>query len=325
MTHLTDPSAPSNDLVIERLIGHWRRTAGADESHEFRRNGLAAGAVLELLLREFPLPAIRAAMENCLRQTADIQWQGASTIRRQNFATDCCLTLAREVASLSLTPELVQELVYKMDSVLASSVLASQIERHLDEAQLVDALVLGVRTAKENGTRASCLHGLGLYYPRVKRRSPIPSLQRSLQAFEHEVRRLRTLDAEHFGAVTSARKAAWVIRRKRAELPKPSVRGFVAYRDEQGQSIAYVIQRRDDSQLAVMISRFELNGRTLTIVYDCFDPELLPENAPDVIEASLLQVYAEDTFLTLADDMELVDAQHKQTRKRRLSRTHRLT
>lgn len=324
MMTLTDPSGAPSDLVIERMVGNWKRPAEAANSHEFRRNGLAASAVLELLLREFSLTAIRTAMEACLRQTADTQWQGASTIRRQNFATDCCLILARDVPSLPLTPELVQELVYKVDSVLGSTVLPPQIERHLSEAQLIDALALGVRTAKSEVPRASCLDGLGLYYRHVKRRSDIPSLQSSLQAFEHEVRRLRAQDVEHRGAVKSARKAAWAIRRKRAELPKPSVRQFIAYRDEQGESVAYLVQRRDDSELAIAISRLELTKRTLTIDYTCFDPELLPENAPDVIEASLLQVYAEDTYLTLADEVEFVDLQHKQTRRRRLSRTHRL-
>ena len=59
----------------------------------------------------------------------------------------------------------------------------------------------------QGDSRASCLNGLGIYYRYVKRRSDVPSLQRSLHAFEREVRRLRDCDAECFGAVKSARKA----------------------------------------------------------------------------------------------------------------------
>lgn len=198
------------------------------------------------------------------------------------------------------------------------------VERHLDEVQLIDALALGVRTAHADDSRASCLNGLGIYYRCAERRSDIPALQRSLQAFEREVRRLRERDAECFGAVKSARGAVWAIRRNRAELPKPSIRAFVAYRDEHEQSVAYVVQRRDDGELAIAITRFELNERTLTIAYQCFDPELLPENAPDVIEGSLLQIYAEDAYVTLADEVEFVDTHYKQTRRRRISRSLRL-
>lgn len=321
----THTSAASGELVIERLISHWKRPADAGNGHEFARSGLAATTLVELLLREFSLATIREAMETCLRQTADAQWKGAATIRRQNFATDCCLMLARDVPSLALTIELVEEFVYKVDSILGSTVLAPQIQLHLDEAQLIDALALGVRTADVEDCRASCLAGLGIYYPYVKRRSDIALLQRSLQAFEHEIRRLRERDAEYFGAVKSARSAVWAIRRKRTELPKPTARAFVAYRDEHDQSLAYVIQRREGGELAIAITRFELNQRTLTIAYECFDPELLPENAPDVIEPSLLQVYAEDTYLTLADEVEFVDTHYKQTHRRRISRSHRLT
>jgi len=319
-----DPAAASSEFVIERMIAAWTRPPEPGKRDKFDSNRLAPSAVLELLLREFSLLEIRAAMATCLLQTADTQWQDASTTRRQNFATDCCLRLARDVQSLSLTPGLVQELIYKVNSILGLTLLGPQVERHLSEVQLIDALTLGVQTATAAMPRASCLDGLGLYYRYVKRRSDIPMLERSLQAFEREVRRLRTHDTELFRTVTSARKAVWAIRRKRAELPKPSNRAFVAYREEQDQSVAYIVERREDGELAITITRFELNERTLTIDYECFDPQLLPENAPDVIEVSLLQVYAEDAYLTLADEAVFVDTQYKQTRRRRLSRSHRL-
>jgi len=322
---LVDPTAAaSSELVIERLIALWSWPPEAGKSNRFKHNDLAPNAVLELLLREFSLPDVRGAMATCLLQTGDTQRQDAVTTPRQNFATDCCLKLARDVPSVALTPELVQELVYKVDSIFGLTLLGPQVKRHLSEAQLIDALALGVQTAIAVYPRTSCLAGLGMYYPYVKRRSDIPTLERSLQAFEHEVRRLRTHDGEHLGAVKSARTAVWSIRRKRAELPRPSNRAFVAHRDEEGQSVAYVVERREDGELAIAVTRFDLNGRTLTIEYECFDPQLLPENAPDVIEVSLLQVYAEDIYLTLTDEAIFVDTRYKQTRRRRLTRSHRL-
>jgi|GEM_PF-6881076 len=323
-THNEADFKQTSELVIARLLSHWTRPAEAGNVHELRRSSLATSAVLDVLLKEFSLVAIRSALETCLRETADTQWRGAATTRPQNFATDCCLLLAREAPSLALTPELVQELVYKVDSILGATALAPHVERHLDEAQLVDALTLGVRTAKVNDCRASCLNALGIYYRQVKSRSDTASLQRSLQAFEHEVRRFRGYDSEYFGAVRAARRAAWAVRRRRTELRQPSKHDFVAYRDEHDQALVYVVQRRDDAELAVAITRFELSERTLRISYECFDPALLPEFAPDVIEASVLQVYAQDTYLTFADEIEFFDTQHEQTHTRPVPLSHRL-
>ncbi|MEO7034434.1 MAG: hypothetical protein ABI548_11075 [Polyangiaceae bacterium] len=161
-------------------------------------------------------------------------------------------------------------------------------------------------------------------YPHVKRRSAIPTLERSLLALEREVRAPRTYDKECLGEVKSARQTIWSIRRKRAELPKPSPRSYLAYREDLDPSAGHVIERRDDHDLAIAVTRLELDNRTLTIEYECFDPELLPENAPDVIEFALLQEFAQDTYLTLADEAAFVDTRYKQTRRRRLSRAHRL-
>ncbi|HEY6725132.1 MAG TPA: hypothetical protein VI197_13955, partial [Polyangiaceae bacterium] len=237
----------------------------------------------------------------------------------QRFLIGCCLHLINSHDELAMGAHDVSVLVRKLDPLSWSSLLSPWVARRLSQAELLDSLRLGIREAPADWVRSSCLEGIKTYFFYIEQPSAPAVLLQSLVALEVEVRRLRGAeDAVISESVESARMACWSIRRRNHALPKPAATDFKAYRCED-TVIEYRIERVEDGELAIDILGAKRAERLLVIEFEVFDPALLPEDAPSVIEATLLHDYALGTFGERVDEVEYVDRgpRGKVTRVRR--------
>lgn len=289
----------SNALVIERILELGKASTPGTP--------VVMDEIYVALRRDFEVATIREAILGTLDELAELEWHDRDLDVDQRFLLGCCLHLTQSQAELAIEANIVSMLVRKLDPLAWSSLLRPCVARCLNQAELLDSLTFGIREAPADWVRSSCLEGVKTYFFYIEQPSEPAVLLRSLVAFELEVRRLRRVeDALLAESVESARRACWSIRRRNPALPKPAPNEFKAYRVED-TAVAYEIERVEDGDLAIDVLGVKLQGRLLVIEFEVFDPALLPEDAPAVIEETLLRNYALGTFRATVDEVEYVD------------------
>ena len=202
---------------------------------------------------------------------AELTWQNVRLGHREWTRIECGLRMVQQVRAIQPTFEQTRQLTCKLPAIYVAFRLKRLVQRHFDEAMLIHTLTWGVQNAPAAMSCAGCLGGLFLYFRNLRSSKPLV-LERALQSFERELRRLRGQDESLFGEVKSARRRAQGIRRNHLELPVPTADKFRAARIEGGDEVRYVIERREDGELSIDIPHLSLRGRTLFLEYSVLDP-----------------------------------------------------
>lgn len=309
---MKDPQAPTQ-VILDSMLELWR--APPDQrKKEFDMNPkVEAPDVYQALTDEFGAQRVADAVIHGLLTDAELTWQDVRIGEAERARIECGLRMLQSVPAIQPTTEQLRQLICKLPSIYAAFRLRRLVRRHLDIATLVDTLTWGVQHAPVGISRAHCLAGL-FHYSRDARASEPPVLDRALQGFERELRRLRNHDEELLGEVKNARGQVQGIRRSHPELPVPTADQFRAYRIEEGDEVRYVIERREDREPSIEISHLELRDRTLFIEYSVVDPAVLTENAPGLIAKTLLEEYAADTYRQHAQHAVCYDVDWQQVR-----------
>ena len=210
------------DIVLNRIVDIWTRSSSEADMEDDR---VEPSVVWEALLAEFPVETIRASVHIGLRAAGEADWKMERTSRRDNCEMRCCLMLVKAIPELSLDRDLVKELVYKCNYAGMFRTIRPWVELRLDQCDLMDAEVEGLRSATSSFWQAGCLEGLYLYWPFAREASG-PAFQRSLESLEHELRRLRRDTYESLAkAVRRWRGIIWDIRRKSSRAPEAPADG----------------------------------------------------------------------------------------------------
>lgn len=287
----------SNPLVTDRIIQLWNLPADQRGSREFSRNTtVQPAAVWEALRKDFDASVIKGTVVAELCNEAESEWKMATSSQRQMFLSGAALELTKAVPELALDRHVVAELVYKLNCVGWLNQFGYWVGRLLDAADLFDSFGIGIATAESEESRALCFEGVGLYYRVLELLTPPERFRSSLERLEVEVRRyLHGPDPDVMRAAEGARRRIWEIRR-REHLPRANPENFRAYRIEEADAAEYVVERVEDGELAIKLSRLEVTGSSLAIEFECIDPALLPEDAPAIIEDALLRRYASGIY-----------------------------
>jgi hypothetical protein len=307
---MTETLVPT-DAIVERMESLWivpsrraKRTIELNDSVE-------APDVWKQLALEFGAEA--AAQAVCWRLIADAErcWIDATLSELELVRIECGLRLVQQVPAIMPTPEQVKQMVCKLPAIFASFRLSAVVARTLDEATLIEDLTWGVQNAPESMARVHCLTGV-YHYSRSARKSEAGPLEKALEGFDCELRHLRQSDEELLGEVKHARHQVQGIRRRRKDLPLARPEQFKAYRIEEGERVQYMIERREDQEPSIEIFSATLHDDILSIEYSVLDPAVLTEHAPQIIEETLLNQYAADSYRGQARQVEYYDVDWKQ-------------
>jgi hypothetical protein len=301
------------EVIVERMVSLWIIPSGRAEKTIMLNPSVAAPTVWEQLTFEFG--AESAARAVCWSLIADAErcWVDARLNELELTRIECGLQLLQQVPAIALSADQVKQIVCKLPAIFASFRLGAVVARTLDEATLVEDLTWGVQKAPTLMARVHCLTGLYHYF-RSAQKSEAGPLEKALEGFECELRRLRQSDEELLGEVKNTRRKVQGIRRGRKDLPLAQPEQFKAYRVEVGDRIQYLIERREDQEPSIEILSAALHEDVLSIEYAVLDPAVLTEYAPQIIEETLLKQYAVDSFRCQARQVEYRDVDWKQVR-----------
>lgn len=264
------PIAPTR-AIVDRMFELWRVPLGQrKEEFELKRRAEAL-SVYDRLAEEFGAVRAADAVIQGLLTDAELCWHGRRLGELECARIECELRMLEGVPAIQPTAEQVRQLVCKLPSIYVAFRFQRLVQRHFDQAALVDTLAWGVQNAPAEMSRVNCLTGLTDYFPAVPA-NELPVLEKALRGFERELRRLRRHDEELFGEVKNACGQVQGIRRSHPELPVPTADQFRAYRIEEGDEVRYVIKRREDREPSIEIPHLELRDRTLFIEYSVVDP-----------------------------------------------------
>lgn len=303
-------------VIVDRMCELWRMPLDQrKEEFELKDQAEAAG-VYATLTHEFGAFRAADAVIQGLLTDAELTWQDVRVGDRERTRIECGLRMLQKVPAIDPTTEQLRQLVCKLPAIYVAFRLQRLVQRHLDEAAFIDTLAWGAQNAPAVGSRTNCLSALFLYFRNLRASEP-SALEKALQSFERELRRLRSQDEELLGEVKSARRRVQGIRRSHPELPVPTADQFRAYRieeGEEGEEVRYAIERREDRELSIDVLHLELRERTLFLEYSVLDPAVLTENAPAIIARTLLEEYAADAYRNQAELAVCFDLDWQQTR-----------
>lgn len=301
------------EAIVERMLSLWVAPSGRPEKTIKLNDSVATATVWTQLTLEFGMEPVAQAV--CWRLIADAErcWIDARLTDLELVRIECGLRLFQQVSTIMPSPDQVKQVVCKLPAILASFRLGAFVARTLDQATLVEDLTWGVQNAPNSMARGHCLTGLSHYFHSA-RTSEAEPLDRALQGFERELRRLRQSDEELLGEVKTTRRQVQGIRRKRKDLPLAQPEQFKAYRVEEGDRVQYLIERREDQESSIEILGVGLQEHTLSLEYSVLDPAVLTEHAPQIIEETLLKEYAADCYGGQARQVDYIDVDWKQVR-----------
>jgi hypothetical protein len=309
---MTEMFVPA-EVIVERMESLWVIPSGRPEKPVTLNDSVTAPTVWKKLILEFGTEAVAQAV--CWRLIADAErcWVDEIPNALELTRIECGLRLLQQVPAIPLNADQVKQVICKLPAIFASFRLGAVVARTLDEATLVEDLTWGVQSAPSLMARVHCLTGVYHYFRSAQSSEPGP-LEKALQGFERELRRLRQSDDELLGEVKHARRQVQGIRRRRKDLPLAQPEQFKAYRVEEGDRVQYLIERREDQEPSIEIFSASLHDDILSIEYSVIDPAVLTEYAPQIIEETLLKQYAADAFRGQARNVEYCDVDWKQVR-----------